>query len=145
MSSKRQYTPDELGHNDLLAPKTLFVREVIQNGKQHFAEIDQSVKMYLTAFNRKRRSKLKPRAKCLLLWCMSECNERCDQVTINVKAYMKENNVNSINTYKAALLELIEANILAETLIPNVFYFDHTMFFKGSRANALNLNVIFPY
>lgn len=90
-------------------------------------------KVYTKVDNRKIIGKLPPRTKTLFLWLIYSINYGEAFIFINEDRYRKEFDV-SYNTYKLALSELIEANILVNTTITSVFWVNPIFIFAGNRS-----------
>ncbi len=134
----RKYLFEELGVNSLAVTHIVHSRVYDRGDKVIEREVDSFVRFYDSAYNRKRLMSLSGGAKGLLLYAsMCLCYGE-NYVEINVKQYMREEGVKGLTTYREYVRELIDANIFARTKIVDVFYFDHNLFFKGSRVNNLD-------
>ena len=79
--------------------------------------------------------RLEPCAKILYLYIQSRIQKSEDYIEINVPYYMKCNNVGSINTYKKALLNLLDNNILSQMgKYKNVYWVNPSFMFAGNRV-----------
>ena len=81
-------------------------------------------------------------AKSLYIHILYELEYGCDYIEINVKRYMKENNISSINTYKDAVKQLSRYLIIYPSVIKGVYWINPKLFFAGSRVNKYPKNVV---
>ena len=65
-----------------------------------------------------------------------------DYIKIDKTAYLKENNINSINTYKAAIKELQINLIICPTIIKDHYFINPCIFFAGNRIKNYPENVV---
>jgi len=105
-------------------------------------EYDPSCKMYTNPHKRKLMAGMKDRSKSLLLWIMYEIDPNEDYLWINRKRYMEEIGVSSINTYKAAVNELVRYCFIGLTVVPGVYWINPDHFFNGSRIKKYPKSVI---
>lgn len=98
-------------------------------------EQEKYVKLYVEADKRKIIGNLCAPARGLFFWIMYELDYGKDWLWINKARFMEETGVNSINTYKAAIKELVGRKLLAVSLIKDVFWINPKFFFCGSRIN----------
>ena len=75
--------------------------------KIYKVERQQATKLLKSAKNRQTVGKLLPAAKALLFYIMYQVEQNQDFVIIDKKEFMNENKI-SLNTYKAALSQMIE-------------------------------------
>lgn len=73
-----------------------------------------------------------PKAKDLCWFIIYELNSQQDWLWINKERYMKESHV-SLNTYKAAVLELDRYGILQPTVYKDTYWVNPMFFFHGDR------------
>ena len=87
---------------------------------------------------------LTPMSNRLLFWLVNKMKYGEDYVKINHGLFMKDFEIKSYNTYKAALGCLIKNAILASTVEKGVYWVNPNFFFCGSRVNKYpnNLKVI---
>lgn len=104
-------------------------------------ESENSVKVYTKAEYRKLIANCSPSGKSLYIHILYELPYGVDYIEINVKRYMEENNVNSINTYKDGLKELCRYLVIYPTLIKGVYWINPKLFFAGSRVKKYPKNI----
>ena len=102
-------------------------------------------RVYSDAERRLSMVELTPRGKDLLLWIMYELELNKDYVWIPKKRYMRESRISAVNTYKAALNELIRANYIVATVVSNVYWINPHYFFNGNRVKKYPNNVQVKY
>ena len=98
-------------------------------------------KVYADSSRRLDMVALSPRSKDLLMWVMYEAKKNKDWLWVNKKRYMEESKVGSINTYKAALNELIKCGFITKTVIMDTFWLNPHYFFNGNRITKFPDNV----
>lgn len=119
-----------------------FARARIVNGKEIISECDKYVKLYNSAYNRKRVMALPSCAHTLLLYIAFKCDSKSYTIELNKDKYMKEAGVTHKTVNKA-----INALILADILRlkeGNTHYFDYTLLFQGSKLHT-NIQTLYPY
>lgn len=84
---------------------------------------------------------LTPRGKDLLLWLVYELKKGKDWVWINKERYMEEGKVASMNTYRAAINELITKGFMVKTVTADTYWINPHYFFNGNRIKAFPDNV----
>jgi hypothetical protein len=87
-------------------------------------------------------NKLTTRAKDLLLWLMMEIDKNKDYIWINKERYMSECGVNSMNTYRAAIGDLVEYGFITRTKEMNTYWINPNYFFNGNRLTKYPDNII---
>lgn len=112
-------------------------------------EREPAAKVYQTPENRKAVSKLSNNAKSLFLHIIYRLEPGQDEVTLNIKNYMSENKINSINTVKSAISELHQNQIIHQTnqnAKNHTIFINPNFFFSGSRIKAFpeNLKIYKP-
>ena len=105
-------------------------------------ECDKKINVYTLPEYRKLIALCGASAKSLYIHILHEVEYGSDYIEINVNRYMEENNVNSINTYKAGIVELSRYLIIYPTLIKGVYWINPRLFFAGSRVNKYPKNVV---
>lgn len=115
--------------------------DVWMNAEQDWESVSFT-RIYSDSERRLQMAALKASAKELLLWLMYECETGKDWMWINKVRYMEENNINSINTYKSALNELIRTGYITKTVIADVFWINPHFFFNGNRIKCFPENII---
>lgn len=105
-------------------------------------ESERHCKIFNDAVRRKMMVTLSTRAKELYLWVLYECEGGKDYIWINKKRYMKENKVNSLNTYRSAVKELIVGMFLQPTIASDVYWINPSLFFAGSRKYKFPKNIV---
>lgn len=96
-------------------------------------EITSFTKLFISSERRIIISQLSSRAKELLLWIMLDIKAGEDYIWINKQRYMKENNINSVNTYKEAARELVRYTFLSLTVETDYYWINPDFFFNGDR------------
>lgn len=128
----------------VIVRKRLF-NQKSKDGKSYPVEIelehDRHVKIFIEADKRKAVALLSAPAKSLFLWVLYELESGKDYLWIDKHRYMKEMMINSINTYKTGMRELVMERILATSLTPDVFWINPQVFFCGSRINKYPKNL----
>lgn len=106
-------------------------------------EVDGDVccKVFVDKRRRLRMNVLSPRAKELLLWLFYEVNTNEDYIWIHRTRYMQELSISSMNTYRAAVNELIQRGILIRTCVNAVYWIDPDLFFNGNRVNKYKMHL----
>lgn len=100
-------------------------------------------KIFLDAARRKRVTELTARAKDLLMWIIYELEAGKDWIWLNKGRYMNENRVNSVNTYKSALKELISSSFISATQYTNTYWINPDIMFNGSRIKKFPNNLVY--
>lgn len=136
--AKRKYLVEELGESSLSVSNVVFSRVSVVGGVDVEREVDSFVRLYDSAVNIERIGSLSGGAVKLLLFAMGKLGYGENYVAINVSQYMRVMGVGSKSSYRSYVRELMEANIFARTNIVDVYYFDHNLFYKGSRVNNLD-------
>ncbi len=103
--------------------------------------IELEQEKYTKVFNhdkdkRKAVAALSGSASKLLLWIMAELDSSNDWIWINVQRYMKENYIEDIRTYKAAVSELIRYIFITEVnsvKYKDTYWINPRLFFCGDR------------
>lgn len=106
------------------------------------AEKATVTKFYNNAESRFLINKLPLRSKELLLWIMHEIKYGKDYIWINKERYMEECSINSYNTYKDAIKELVKYKLLNITVVKDVYWINPSLYFKGDRIEKYSKNVI---
>lgn len=108
-------------------------------------EEDEATEPFCRVFTddklRARMGKLTPRGKDLLWWLIYEVEEGKDWVELDKKLYMEECGVSTMNTYRAAVNDLIGGGYINKTVVTDVFWINPALFFNGSRVAAFPNNV----
>lgn len=99
-------------------------------------------KVYIDADRRKLMSSLSARGKDLYLWLIYETKRGKEYLWINKKRYMEECRVSSLNTYKAALNELLMAGLLMRAIPTDTYWLSPHHFFNGNRITKFPKNII---
>lgn len=104
---------------------------------------DEFVRIFTAAHNRKLIASLGNSAKSLYLHVLYSLESGKDWIKLNGARYMAENSVGSINTYKSALSELVQLNILREISDhKGVYWINPRLFFCGSRIKKYPDSVV---
>ena len=96
-------------------------------------EHERYAKLFLEGGKRKAVCSLSGSASKLFTWLMYELESAKDYIWINKVRCMEEIGVSSINTYKAALKEVVGSGLIAASLEPDVFWINPRLFFCGNR------------
>lgn len=99
-------------------------------------------KVYLTADDRKLVMMLTDSALRLFLWVIYELKAGEDHVCINRERYMKESDIQSINTFKKAISELERYFFISASLVKGVYFINPSFIFRGNRIKKFNLNLV---
>lgn len=105
-------------------------------------ESDKSCKLYVTAEHRKKVLELSNRAKSLFLFISYELESGKDYIWIPRKRCMRECNMTSVNTFKDALVDLIDGNFIIASSVRDVYWINPRLLFNGSRINKYSDNVL---
>ena len=87
-------------------------------------------KVYLTADDRKLVMMLSDRALRLFLWTIYELKAGEDHVYVNKERYMKESNIQSINTFKKAISELERYFFIGASLVKGIYFINPAFIFR---------------
>ena len=149
---KPKFTTQDLGNNPFLQSLTIPVMELsfkdtyvkdedvwLQASK--IVDTTHSCRLFTSSELRKFTNNLSLRSKELLLWIMYDINYSEDFLWLNKKRYMEEVGITAINTYKAAVKELVRYGYLGLTVVPDVFWINPLFFFKGDRVKAFPKNL----
>lgn len=154
MSRKRikpELTDEKMGGNPLtdadfkiiVRKKTIKVTD--KDGNKGVADIEleyeKFTKLFTGSDKRKVLSQLSAPAKGLFLWLIYELESGKDYLWVNRERFMEETNINSVNTYKSGVAELVKKKLIAASLIKDVFWINPRLFFCGSRINKYPDNV----
>lgn len=105
-------------------------------GKKFPIDRVQKVSIYYTVGIRDKIYKLSLQAKSLLFYILYNLDPNRDYVQINRQYYMSQNKVKSHNTFRAALVELCENQIILPTGIYNTVYWINPKYiFPGNRLD----------
>lgn len=104
-------------------------------------ENDTSTRVYNSADRRLRMSSLTSGAKGLLLWIIFEAESGKDYFWLNRVRFMDENKIKSVNTYRAAINELISMSYVSRTVVGGVYWINPALFFNGNRVLKFPHNV----
>lgn len=110
-----------------------------KDGEYNLNEIELEQEHYTKIFHipniRKFVCEMQPCSKSLFLWLQYEADNGKDYLWINKVRYMSECQVKSINTFKAAVKELMDKLIICPSSIKGVYWINPAVFFNGSRIN----------
>lgn len=111
--------------------------------KQYELESTPYTKVFDVVGDRKQVSDLPIRSKELYLFLIHSIRAAHDYIWIDRHAYMAQMGITSVNTYKSAIKGLSEnLYIYPHYKIKDVFWINPHYFFKGSRINKYNKNII---
>lgn len=65
-----------------------------------------------------------------------------DYVIIDKEHFMKANNIKSLNTFKAMVDNLIKYNIIAKTVVKDVYWINPEFMFRGNRKEFYPNNLV---
>jgi hypothetical protein len=156
---KQELDEAELGINPFVSSLKIPVNSVRSDNKYRvhdkssgedsiyeLANFDYEATPYCKVFSDKQRrtimAKLKPRSKDLFLWIGYELKSGKDYIWINKVRYMEENEVGSINTYKSAIVELMQTGIIAKIHVMDYYWINPHWFFNGNRITKFPDNVV---
>jgi len=110
--------------------------------KQYYFEREPYIKLYNNPIHRKLLANLSGNSIKLLFWIMYRIIRNQDYIKIDKTAYLKENKINSINTYKAAIKELQINLIICPAIIKDHYFINPCIFFAGNRIKNYPENVV---
>ena len=110
--------------------------------KEYYFEREPYIKLYNNPIHRKLLANLSGNSIKLLFWLMYRIKRNQDYIKIDKTAYLKENKINSINTYKAAIKELQINLIICPTIIKDHYFINPCIFFAGNRIKNYPENVV---
>ena len=110
--------------------------------KQYYFEREPYIKLYNNTIHRKLLANLSGNSIKLLFWLMYRIKRNQDYIKIDKTAYLKENKINSINTYKAAIKELQINLIICPAIIKDHYFINPCIFFAGNRIKYYPENVV---
>lgn len=143
---------ESLGSNPFIGSLVVLVNRISLDGKfkkddevlvplELDVEYTPSCKVYADSGRRNVMIALTPRAKDLLLWFIYEVKNNKDWLWLNKKRYMEECGLQSVNTYKSALNDLIKHNFIGLTVIKDVFWINPHYIFNGNRVKCFQKQV----
>lgn len=97
-------------------------------------------KMFTSPERRLHVNQVSPRGKEMMLWIMYELEPGCDYIWINRERYMKEQKIATPNTFRAAVYQLIEADIIRDTPSKDWYWINPHYFFRGDRIKKYITN-----
>jgi hypothetical protein len=95
-------------------------------------EVEKFTKVFNRSAYRVHIMSLPSRARDLCFWLIYEAEAGKDYVWINKNRYMEECDI-SLNTFKAAVSDLIKAIVIVPTAVPQVYWINPLFFFNGNR------------
>lgn len=98
----------------------------------YLAEREEYSKVYTHCKKREYVMSMPPRAHSLFLFIMYELVVGQDWLWLNKDRYMGESEI-SLNTYKAALLDLVKYNVITPTIYVDTYWINPKFFFSGNR------------
>lgn len=101
--------------------------------KQFHYERERATKLYINPRNRKWINDMSNNSKSLLFWIMLKLPSNKDYLKIDGKKYMKENEINSVNTFKTAIKELQANLIICASAVKDVYFINPRLIFSGNR------------
>jgi len=118
-----------------LEDKNTFERtEGVLLHKLFYCERERPAKLYINPNNRKLVNDLSNNTKSLLFWIIFKIPANKDYLKIDSKKYMKENNINSINTFKSAVKELQANLIICASAVKDVYFINPRLIYSGNRV-----------
>lgn len=146
---KPEVVPDEMGVNPFVSgyseklsiPVRKLERKVLNKFdepdiSEFFMEATRFTKLYEVAGGKAKMMQLPLRAKEMFLYILFYLESGNEFIWINRYEYMKQNNIRSVNTYKAAILELsYKGFICPHVKLKDVLWINPHHFFKGSRID----------
>lgn len=151
---KPKFTEKQLGMNPHIASLEVLVSSLTLKDKYYQTDegewlpVEQELervpmaKLYCTSERRKLTSHLSVRAKELMVWIMYELDFGKDYIWINKGLYMHENEIKSVDTYKAALSDLIRNCYITPTSVHGVYWINPDFFFKGDRIGKYKDKIV---
>lgn len=153
---KPSYNEKDLGVNPFVSSLVIHVNEIAF--KQNYqkdediivpkfgrVEVDVSCRVYISASRRKLMNELSSRAKELLLWVIYEVDPNKDYMWLNKRRYMEESGIASINTFKAALKDLIAKGFICPSTVSGIYWINPAIFYSGNRITSYPKNVEILY
>ena len=152
----RKIKPDVSKLDDAINPLTagdfvIYVNTIHRtitdvNGDKTVAEIEMeaqhNTKLYGDARTRDNAAELGASAKSLYLWILHDIKPSDDYYYLNTRLYMGRNRVNSINTVKQGIEELIDYGYIAVSKLKSVYWINPRLFMGGSRINKYPKRVV---
>jgi len=117
---------------------------VDENGEQqpayYYVEKAKATKVYLSAENRNKVMALSAGAMRMYMFILHDIQAAHDWITVLPEWY-KENGGKSLNVYKQAIEELIEARYITPTMYKWTYWVNPRIFYPGSRINKYPNNL----
>ena len=135
MSKSKKIDTEKLKNNPFVDGDFEIVVNKINDGEDEVnLERGSYSKVFRLVKNRDRVDGLSLNGKQLFLWMLYRIDYGNDWCLVDRSKYMEVHNLQSVNTYKAGVFDLVEKGVIAYTTIRDVFYINPKIFFAGSRA-----------
>lgn len=123
--------------------KTLVIPDGEKVPMHYYVEKDKSTRIYLSAANRETVMGLSTGAMRMYVFILHDIKPASDWITVLPEWY-KENGGKSLNVYKQAIAELVEAKYITPTLYKWTYWINPRFFYPGNRINKYpdNLKII---
>jgi hypothetical protein len=108
------------------------ITKITKIGEERVFEDGAFTKIYNRSAFRINIFSMSEKARSLFLWLIYEINPSVDWLWINKDRYMFESTV-SVNTYKAAITELVFHKIITPTIYQDTYWINPTYLFNGNR------------
>lgn len=142
---KPKFDEGSLGKNPFVSSLVIRVNKIAYKGQYRKdgddlvpvysnVETEPYCKVYISPERRQLMNGLTKGGKGLLLWVLYEVDRNKDYLWLNKKRYMEENEINSINTYRSAIDELVRYGWLCKSVVSDVFWINPSLFFGGNRV-----------
>lgn len=102
------------------------------------SEYDPYTKVYEIKGYKANMQSLPIRSKEMLLFLIHSVESGRDWIWINRVEYMKDNNINSVNTYMKALKVLCDEGYISRHPKTDVYWINPQVFFKGNRIKKFH-------
>jgi len=110
--------------------------------KEYYFEREPYIKLYNNTIHRKLIANLSGNGIKLLFWLMFRIKRNQDYIKIDKTAHLKENKINSINTYKSAIKEQQINLVICPAIIKDHYFINPCIFFAGNRIKYYPENVV---
>lgn len=147
---KKDINRVDLGKNPFLNDFKIPIRRISKteyeaDGTPRFGSYDMELQakcsLYVDPAFRKSIFQLKGASAQLMLWVMQKVETGNDYIHIKRETCMKELEMSSKNTYRAAIKGLCENNILGAIYgVPDIFWVNPKLYFKGQRSKVFTDN-----
>jgi hypothetical protein len=133
LSHKKTYTDVEAGTGKLISS--------VDTDEVYSVEVEKYTKVFNRSAYRIHIMALPSRARDLYLWLIYEADPGKDYIWINKQRYMEECDV-SLNTYKAAVSDLIKSIVIVPSAVTQVYWINPLFFFNGNRLQKFKEKLV---